>query len=419
MIGAFQKFVATRRELRGRFGAHSCRWPWRSKETGYPISCSAEPGASVSGLLETVLVLFFLLVSGDLFLRRLVEVLPHFRNKRQAVEISQQIESDISAYLATITLMNAGVGVATGIVAAACGVGDPMLWGAVAFLLNYVPVLGPMIGVAIFLLAGLLSVDTLWGAFLPAALYLGIHIIEGEAVTPMLLARRFTINPVRHPGAGVLVLDVGCARRNPRHPDARDHQDRLRPHPIAGGLRPFYRRLSRCAGARSGACWCGRPDLNRHRACAQRIFRTYATAFAASDLTREIAPEGGFGESGLSLHPGRLGCRCCPSSLYTFPPDVRPAGLARDCHLRGFPDFEQFCFSGFPKSTQIALKSVASTNFATPAQGIAIALPIPACPAPIGCAGNAGTLASPNCRGFRLQHQPSEAAVRTRQHDRG
>jgi len=150
----------------------------------------------VSGVLETILVLFFLLVSGDTFLRRLVEVLPHFKNKRQVVDISQQIEADISAYLMTITLMNAGVGVATGIVAAACGLGDPALWGAVAFLLNYVPILGPTIGVVIFLLVGLLSIDTLWAAFLPAGLYLAIHMIEGETVTPMLLARRFTINPV-------------------------------------------------------------------------------------------------------------------------------------------------------------------------------------------------------------------------------
>src|ERR1700691_4371526 len=72
----------------------------------------------VSGVLETVLVLFFLLLSGDTFLRRLVEVLPHFKNKRQAVDISQQIETDISAYLVTITLMNLGVGIATGAAAA-------------------------------------------------------------------------------------------------------------------------------------------------------------------------------------------------------------------------------------------------------------------------------------------------------------
>jgi predicted PurR-regulated permease PerM len=149
-----------------------------------------------SGLLETVLVLFFLLVSGDTFLRRLVEVLPRFKNKRQAVAISQQVESDIAAYLATITLMNAAVGIATALVAMFCGLGDPLLWGTLAFLLNYVPILGPMIGISVLLLAGLLSIDTLWVAFLPAGLYMCIHMIEGETVTPMLLARRFTINPV-------------------------------------------------------------------------------------------------------------------------------------------------------------------------------------------------------------------------------
>jgi predicted PurR-regulated permease PerM len=77
-----------------------------------------------------------------------------------------------------------------------CGLGDPILWGAVAFLLNYVPILGPMIGVVTFVLAGLLTANTLWRALLPAALYLVIHLAEGETITPMLLAQRFTLNPV-------------------------------------------------------------------------------------------------------------------------------------------------------------------------------------------------------------------------------
>ena len=149
-----------------------------------------------SGFFMTVLFLFFLLVSGDIFLHRLVEILPRFRSKRQVVEISQQIESDVSAYLVTITIMNAAVGIATALAMWLTGVGDPILWGTVAFLLNYVPILGTALGVLIFLLAGLLTHDTLWQALLPAGLYFGFHLIEGETVTPMLLARRFTLNPV-------------------------------------------------------------------------------------------------------------------------------------------------------------------------------------------------------------------------------
>jgi predicted PurR-regulated permease PerM len=149
-----------------------------------------------SGLFETILILFFFLVSGDTFLRRLVEILPRFKDKRQAVDLSQQMEDNISAYLLTITLMNAAVGVATGVVMWACGIGDPVLWGIAAFLLNYVPIMGPLVGVALFFFAGLLATPTLWQSVLPAGLYFLIHVVEGETITPMLLARRFTLNPV-------------------------------------------------------------------------------------------------------------------------------------------------------------------------------------------------------------------------------
>lgn len=123
-------------------------------------------------------------------------LVPSFSDKRRVVDLSQQIEENVSAYLVTITLMNAAVGVATGLAMWACGLGDPILWGTVAFLLNYVPIMGPFAGVGIFLFAGLLTIDPLVQALLPAGLYLLIHLVEGEAITPMLLARRFTLNPV-------------------------------------------------------------------------------------------------------------------------------------------------------------------------------------------------------------------------------
>ena len=193
-IAAFQKFADQAQGL--TLGGEPKAVPVAVQGSGVSDRLLSGTRSFASGLLETVLVLFFLLVSGDTFLRRLVEILPRFKDKRQAVDISQQIESDVSAYLFTITIMNLAVGVATGTVMAICGVGDPVLWGTVAFLLNYIPILGPMIGVVVFLLAGLLSIDSLWAAFLPAGLYLLIHLVEGETVTPMLLARRFTINPV-------------------------------------------------------------------------------------------------------------------------------------------------------------------------------------------------------------------------------
>jgi predicted PurR-regulated permease PerM len=150
----------------------------------------------VTAILTTIVVLFFLLLSGQTFLRRLVEILPRFSEKRQAVDIAQQVERNISVYLMTITVLNAAVGVATGAIMWACGVGDPLLWGTVAFLLNYVPVLGPIIATILFSMVGLLMFDSLWQAMLPAMLYFGVHLLEGEFVTPMVLAKRLTLNPV-------------------------------------------------------------------------------------------------------------------------------------------------------------------------------------------------------------------------------
>jgi len=149
----------------------------------------------VAEFATIVLLLFFLLRSGDLFLRRIVEILPTFRDKKQAVDISREITRNISGYLVTITLMNGAVGIATGVATYLFGLSNPVLWGVLAFVLNYILILGPLTGVAILFLAGLLTFDTLWLAFIPAATYLGIHATEG-AVTPLLLARRFELNPV-------------------------------------------------------------------------------------------------------------------------------------------------------------------------------------------------------------------------------
>lgn len=149
-----------------------------------------------SGFVWTLLMLFFLLLAGDTFLRRLVEMMPTFGDKRQVIDIAQQVESDISVYLITISIMNTLVGIATGLSMWGLGLPDPLLWGVVAFMLNYVPIFGPLTGMVMFLAVGMLSLDPLWKAFMPMLVYITVHVIEGESVTPMLLARRFTLNPV-------------------------------------------------------------------------------------------------------------------------------------------------------------------------------------------------------------------------------
>jgi predicted PurR-regulated permease PerM len=152
--------------------------------------------AALGQILTLGVVLFFMLASGDGFLRRLVEIIPSFGDKKRIVEIAGEIERNISGYLATITVMNILVGVANGVAMWALGMPDPLLWGVVAFLLNYIPILGPITGIVMFFFVGLFSSPSLLLAAVPPAIYFVVHVIEGETVTPMLLARRFTLNPV-------------------------------------------------------------------------------------------------------------------------------------------------------------------------------------------------------------------------------
>ncbi len=144
----------------------------------------------------TIVLLFFLLSAGDLFLRRAVEVLPSLHNKKQMVEISREIEQHIAGYLTTISLMNLGVGIMTGLGCYFTGLSDPILWGTLAFALNYIPIIGPLFGMAGLAMVGLLTFPTTVQALLPAGIYLMVHLAEGQIITPMLLARRFVLNPV-------------------------------------------------------------------------------------------------------------------------------------------------------------------------------------------------------------------------------
>lgn len=156
-----------------------------------------EGGRAFLGQGFTVmLLLFFFLASSESLLRRFVEILPHFDDKRRAVSIVTEIENNISQYLLTVSMMNALVGLLNGVAVWLLGMPDPLLFGTLAFLLNYVPVLGPVTGMVIFFFVGIFTFPSFWQACIPAAIYLGIHILEGETVTPMLLARRFTLNPV-------------------------------------------------------------------------------------------------------------------------------------------------------------------------------------------------------------------------------
>ena len=129
-------------------------------------------GFLVSGGVMFVL-LFFLLASGDMFLRKLVTVLPRFENKKLAVEISRQIEHDISRYLLTVTLINAVFGSAVGLSMYFIGLPNALLWGVMAGLLHFIPFLGAIVGISVVTLVALVTMDQLTSILLVPSAYLG------------------------------------------------------------------------------------------------------------------------------------------------------------------------------------------------------------------------------------------------------
>jgi predicted PurR-regulated permease PerM len=153
-------------------------------------------GSLLAGVGETLVLLYLLLASGDLFLQKLVHVMPTFSDKKRAVEISHEIQQNISNYLFSVTLINLGLGTIVSGGLYFMGVPNAAMWGMLVALLNFVPYFGPLAGIILLAAVGLLTFETLWQAVLPPAWYLALHACEANFVTPILLGRRFTLNAV-------------------------------------------------------------------------------------------------------------------------------------------------------------------------------------------------------------------------------
>lgn len=160
------------------------------------VATAAAVLAQVGWMVVLVLSLtYMILISEDTFRMRLVRVLPNLSERKRALYIVEGVKQEVASYLATITVINLGVGIAVGVALHLTGMPNAVLWGALAFALNYLPYIGPISGMAVIGLVGLLSFDNPADALLPVALYLGIHGLESQVLTPAVLGRRMTLNP--------------------------------------------------------------------------------------------------------------------------------------------------------------------------------------------------------------------------------
>ena len=175
-------------------GEHSMRVVDASPDLITQLASSA-PGI-LAGIVITIFLAFLFLLHGDALLRKFVTLAPHLRAKRDLVLATRQAQHELSVYMITITLINAGLGLATAAVLHLLHMPDPLLWGGVAAVLNFAPFLGPLLTAAALTVAGFAEFASPITALAAPGAFLALHLVEGQIVTPHLVGRRLALDPV-------------------------------------------------------------------------------------------------------------------------------------------------------------------------------------------------------------------------------
>lgn len=157
--------------------------------TGYSMSV-------VATIVLTLVIAAFLMASGDLFYAKLVRVLPTLHDKKTALRIVYDVEREVSDYLLIVTGINAVLGLAVAASFYALGMPTPLLWGALAFVLNFVPYIGAVAGIGVAAFMAVVTFDSMSYAALAPLSYAVINGIENQFVSPYLLGRRLQLNSV-------------------------------------------------------------------------------------------------------------------------------------------------------------------------------------------------------------------------------
>lgn len=166
------------------------------RQPGFAGVLAATAPSVLAQIVLTLVLLSFLIASGDMFYEKIVHAVPTFSSKRTSMRIAFDIERKLSRYLFTITIINACLGTAIGTAMWLIGMPDPLMFAIVGFLFNYVPYLGAAAGVVLATAVGLVSFDEpLYAAFAGGS-YLMLTFVEGQFVTPHFVGRRLKLNTV-------------------------------------------------------------------------------------------------------------------------------------------------------------------------------------------------------------------------------
>lgn len=144
---------------------------------------------------ETLVLLYFFMASGDLLMLKAIQALPRFKDKKRAVEIANEMQQQVSRYLGAISIVNVIEGTVVGIGMAFVGMPNPVLWGVLATLVNYVPYLGAMFCIACLTVVSLVTFQSFAHALLAPAIYIFVNVSD-NFIAPMVIGKRMVLNPL-------------------------------------------------------------------------------------------------------------------------------------------------------------------------------------------------------------------------------
>ncbi len=159
------------------------------------IITASAPHAAIQ-LFFALLVIYFFLAGWTGMRKRTIVSRGSFEGALTTARVIQQTVDATSTYIGTITVINIALGGITAAILWALGMDSPIMWGGIVAVLNYIPYLGPIAAALLLALGGLMTFVDPWAALLPPLIFISLHVIEANAITPLIVGHRLTINPL-------------------------------------------------------------------------------------------------------------------------------------------------------------------------------------------------------------------------------
>jgi len=165
-------------------------------ESGALSSMLRGAPAILASVVAAAFLTVLMLLHGDNLLPKFTALIAREESRQEFVAGTHAVQQKLSRYLLTVTLINAGLGALTGGALALIGFPDPLLWAGVVMLANYAAFVGPLVTAVLLLVSGFAVPNAGLGALLAPGIYLGLHLVESQLVTPLLVGRQLELDPV-------------------------------------------------------------------------------------------------------------------------------------------------------------------------------------------------------------------------------